>query len=180
MRIKKFRTLLGVKLGLIVTKDELMELKKDNDFIDIADTNADYLKQSSNDQNVGVIFGDIEYLNSKSKDNKNLNCIFISLEAVDKSYKEVSLENLSFGEAVVLLKFGHKVCRVGWNGKNMFLFLVPGSRFKVNRPPLLGIYPEGTEITYHAHIDMKTAQGDITPWLPSQADILTNDWMGVR
>ena len=29
-------------------------------------------------------------------------------------------------------------------------------------------------------IDMKTAQGDITPWLPSQADILTNDWMRVR
>jgi len=37
----------------------------------------------------------------------------------------------------------------------MFVFLVPGSVFKVNRAPLLGIYPEGTEINYHAHVDMK-------------------------
>ena len=180
MRIKKFRTLLGNELGLVVTKDELMKLKEDNDFITIAGVNNDYLEQSSDDQDVGVIFGDIEYLNSKSKDNKNLSCVFISLEAVDKNYRELSLENLSFGEAIILLKFGHKVCRVGWNGKDMFLFLVPGSRFKVSRPPLLGIYPEGTEVSYHAHIDMKTAQGDITPWLPSQADILSNDWMEVK
>lgn len=54
----------------------------------------------------------------------------------------------NFGWALEQLKSGNKVCRFGWNGKNMFLFLVPGSTFKVNRPPLLGIYPEGTEINY--------------------------------
>jgi hypothetical protein len=53
---------------------------------------------------------------------------------------------------------------------------VPGSTFKVNRPPLLGIYEDGTEINYHAHIDMKTAQGDIVPWLASQTDMLAEDW----
>ena len=58
----------------------------------------------------------------------------------------------------------------------MFIFLVPGSIFKVNRPPLLGIYPKDTEIQYHAHIDMKTAQGYVVPWLASQADILDEDW----
>ena len=56
--------------------------------------------------------------------------------------------------------------------KAMFLFLVPGSHFTVNRAPLLGIYPEGTEIDYHAHIDMKTATGEIVPWLASQTDML--------
>jgi hypothetical protein len=65
---------------------------------------------------------------------------------------------------------------MGWNGKRMFLFLVPGSTFKVNRPPLLGIYPEGTEINYHAHIDMRTADGKIVPWLASQTDLLADDW----
>ena len=85
-------------------------------------------------------------------------------------------DNASFGWALCQLEAGMKVCREGWNGKRMFLFLVPGSTFKVNRPPLLGIYPEGTEINYHAHIDMKTATGEIVPWLASQTDMLAKDW----
>lgn len=85
-----------------------------------------------------------------------------------------------FEGALAALKEGKKVARVGWNGKGMFLFLVPGSLFKVNRPPLLGIYPEGEVIQYHAHIDMKTAQGYIIPWLASQADMLSEDWVVVE
>ena len=81
-----------------------------------------------------------------------------------------------FGWALEELKRGKRVCRRGWNGKGMFLFLVPGSTFKVNRAPLLGIYPEGTEINYHSHVDMKTAQGDVVPWLCSQTDLLATDW----
>lgn len=86
---------------------------------------------------------------------------------------------MTFGEALEDLKDGHRVARVGWNGKGMFLFLVPGSTFNVDRAPLLGIYPEGTKIQYHAHIDMKTAQGYIVPWLASQADLLSEDWVRV-
>ena len=74
------------------------------------------------------------------------------------------------------LKQGKKVQRSGWNGKGMFIFLVPGSTFKVNRAPLLGIYPEGTSIDYHAHIDMKTADNMVVPWLCSQTDMLADDW----
>lgn len=83
---------------------------------------------------------------------------------------------MNFSQALDELKTGKKVSRTGWNGKNMFVFLVPGSRFKVNRPPLLGIYPEGTEIDYHAHVDMRTATGQIVPWLVSQTDLLADDW----
>ena len=83
---------------------------------------------------------------------------------------------MNFGGALYALKNGYRVARSGWNGKDMFLFLVPGSVFTVNRHPLLGIYPEGTEVEYHAHIDMKTAQGYVVPWLASQTDMLSNDW----
>lgn len=83
---------------------------------------------------------------------------------------------MDFSSALIQLKSGARVARSGWNGKGMFLFLVPGSVFKVNRPPLLGIYPEGTEITYHAHVDMKTADGKVVPWLCSQTDMLAEDW----
>ena len=84
---------------------------------------------------------------------------------------------MDFGDALGALKQGKRVAREGWNGKGMFLFLVPGSTFEVNRPPLLGIYPEGTRINYHAHIDMKTAQDTVVPWLASQTDVLAEDWV---
>ncbi len=83
---------------------------------------------------------------------------------------------MNFGQALEALKGGMKVSRSGWNGKGMFLFLVPGSRFEVNRAPLLGIYPAGTVIDYCPHIDMKTADGKIVPWLASQTDVLAEDW----
>ena len=86
-------------------------------------------------------------------------------------------ELLNFGDALALLKEGEKVARIGWNGKGMFLFLVPGSTFKVNRPPLLGIYPEGTEINYLPHIDLKGVDGSVSTWNPTSNDVLAEDWV---
>lgn len=87
---------------------------------------------------------------------------------------------MNIGQAVEAMKQGQRVAREGWNGKNMYLFLVPGSVFKVNREPLLSMLGEGTEVQYHAHVDMKTAQGYVIPWLCSQADLLSNDWQIVQ
>jgi len=86
-------------------------------------------------------------------------------------------KKLSFSVALDQIKQGRRMAREGWNGKDMFIFLVPGSTFVVNRPPLLGIYPEGTEINYHSHIDMRTADGQIVPWVASQTDLLADDWV---
>ncbi len=91
------------------------------------------------------------------------------------------MENyLTFSEALTLIKTGSKVARKGWNGKGMFVFLVSGSTFQVNRPPLLGIYPAGTTINYQPHVDMCTAGGTIVPWLVSQSDLLADDWIEVN
>ena len=54
--------------------------------------------------------------------------------------------------------------------------LIQGSTFEVDRPPLLGIYSGGATVQYHAHIDMKTATGEIVPWTASQSDLLATDW----
>lgn len=86
------------------------------------------------------------------------------------------MSTMNFGQALEHLKRGERVQRAGWNGTGMFVFLVPGSTFSVNRAPLLGIYPEGTEINYQPHIDMKTAQDTVVPWLASQTDVLAEDW----
>ena len=88
-------------------------------------------------------------------------------------------EMMDFGDAIRAMKSGKRVARDGWNGKGMFLFLVSGSTFTVNHEPLLSVMGEGTKLTYHAHIDMKTAQGYVVPWLASQADMLSDDWQEV-
>lgn len=86
-------------------------------------------------------------------------------------------EGLPFSVVLDLVKNnGSRAARKGWNGKGMFIFLVPGSEFTVNREPLMSILGEGTKVKYHGHIDMKTADGMIVPWLASQTDILANDW----
>jgi hypothetical protein len=87
---------------------------------------------------------------------------------------------MNIGEAIDEMKHGRKVVRSGWNGRNMFIFFVPGSNFEVNRPPLLGIYPPGTRVKYLDHVDMRVANGSIVPWHCSQSDLLAEDWEVVK
>lgn len=91
---------------------------------------------------------------------------------------EIEIVNgtFDFSNALALVKLGTKVKRLGWNGEDMFIFLVPGSKFVVNRAPLLGIFEEGTEVEYKAHIDMKMSDGTIGVWSPCSADLIESDW----
>jgi hypothetical protein len=100
------------------------------------------------------------------------------LDVFHRSYHPTSA-GMTFGAAIEAMKSGLRVAREGWNGKGMFLFLVGGSTFTVNREPLLSIMGEGTEVQHHPYIDMKTAQGYVVPWLASQADMLSEDWVCV-
>ncbi|PZR00994.1 MAG: DUF2829 domain-containing protein [Cereibacter sphaeroides] len=101
---------------------------------------------------------------------------------------------MDFGRAIAALKEGRRVAREGWNGKGMFLFLVNGSNFVVNREPLLRSWAkvplsptahtstcmgEGATVTYRPHIDMKDAEGKVVPWLASQTDMLAEDWVEI-
>lgn len=86
---------------------------------------------------------------------------------------------MDYSDALLMLKGGERLAREGWNGKRMFVFLVPGSVFKVNREPLLSILGEGTEVTYRPHIDIKNADGSIAVWVPSITDQMADDWMVV-
>ena len=83
---------------------------------------------------------------------------------------------MNFSEALGRIKQGYRVRRAGWNGKDMFVFLVAGSNFIVNREPLMSILGQGAEVTYRPHIDMRAADGSIGVWLASQTDILAEDW----
>ena len=93
--------------------------------------------------------------------------------ADDQNCPELGGEaTFSFGEAVKYLKRGYKVTRKGWNGKGMYLF----------KSPKMGcqMYEKytGKEINdLQEFIALKTVDDTLVPWLPSQTDVLSEDWI---
>jgi hypothetical protein len=86
---------------------------------------------------------------------------------------------VDFGDALRELKAGRRISRDGWNGQGMWLILVPGSTITVSAGrPLGDAAPElvGHMVEYRPHIDMKTVDGQIVPWVASQTDLLADDW----
>ncbi len=93
---------------------------------------------------------------------------------------------MDFGEAIRLLKAGEKVARHGWNGKGMFLYLVPANSYPAQTEVAKQYWAtkEGVKthesgvplVPYGAYIAMKTAQENVVPWLASQTDVLAEDW----
>ena len=65
---------------------------------------------------------------------------------------------MKFGEAIEEMKKGKKVARQGWNGKDMYIYIL---RFEFFEPCIV----------------MHTAQDREQPgWLASQPDMLSEDW----
>lgn len=78
----------------------------------------------------------------------------------------------SFSDAIHYLKRGLKVARKGWNGKEMYLRYVEpylDKNYKV-----IEYKPDGTLLPY---IAIKTPENGFVPWVASQTDMLTNDWV---
>lgn len=88
------------------------------------------------------------------------------------------------GYAVAALKAGKRVRRAGWNGKGMFLFLLPagdGIPTKVIHDPALRAVIEsevgGETFDALGSVRMFTADKKVlTGWLASQSDLLAEDW----
>lgn len=87
------------------------------------------------------------------------------------------LGRASFGSAIDALKQGQRVARSGWNGKNMFLYYVPANKYAATTQAGKLIADEEGKVEYGAYIAMKTAQGNVVPWLALQTDVLAEDWM---
>jgi hypothetical protein len=90
---------------------------------------------------------------------------------------------MNFGQALDALNNGLRVRRSGWNGKGMWLILVPGTPDADLRPgtpyydALAVSGGESVSVTINPHIDMMTANGEMQPgWLASQTDMLADDW----
>ena len=88
---------------------------------------------------------------------------------------------MDFGDAIRALKEGKRVARKGWNGKGMYLWLLPAAFVKADwckEPHLRSLAEQnGGEVECLGSIRMKTADGKVlTGWLASQTDMLSEDW----
>lgn len=91
---------------------------------------------------------------------------------------------MNFSEILEEVKNGSKCCRDGWNGKDMFIYMVDGSQvwkdtLKPNSEMEKHVSPadKSDTIFIRAHIDMRGADGLVTiGWNPSQPDLFAEDW----
>jgi hypothetical protein len=92
------------------------------------------------------------------------------------------MEPRDFGWALNALRNGYLVQRQGWNGRDMWIVLQRGYPEGIpidkTTAEATGI-PEGAVCRFLPYIMMKTADGSFVPWLASQTDILSNDWLVV-
>lgn len=93
-------------------------------------------------------------------------------------------QNKTFGDAIEALKQNKRVARIGWNGKNMFLFLLPAGTVPtkaIQDPNLRQVIEsqlDGETFEALGSIRMFTADKKIlTGWLASQTDMLAEDWV---
>jgi hypothetical protein len=92
---------------------------------------------------------------------------------------------LTFGEAIAAIKEGKFIAREGWNGKGMYLWLMPATTVPAEwckEPHLKKLAEEnGGKFDALGSIRMKTADNKVrTGWLASQTDILAEDWQIVN
>lgn len=85
---------------------------------------------------------------------------------------------MNFGIALALLKVGKRVSRQGWNGKGMFVYLVPEGRYlaNTNAGRLIAASRPDRLVPYRPYLAMKTVDNDVVPWVASQTDLLADDW----
>ena len=86
-------------------------------------------------------------------------------------------QNLTFGDALHYLKQGKKVAREGWNGKGMFVYMVPAASYQAQTGVAKSYFGEGSMVPYQSYMAIKNANESVSTWAPSVNDTLSEDWM---
>lgn len=103
-----------------------------------------------------------------------LTLLALSSQGLKEAVEEKE-ELLSFSDALEAVKEGERIARKGWNGKDMYLYYVPANNYKALTESAIQEF--GESVPYSAYLAMKTAQGNVVPWLASQTDLLEEDWL---
>ena len=86
------------------------------------------------------------------------------------------MNQLNFGQALDAIKAGKRIARTGWNGKGMFVYLVPPASYPVQTGAAKAHFGEGAMVPYNAYMAIKNVDGTVSTWVPSVNDCLAADW----
>lgn len=86
----------------------------------------------------------------------------------------------SFSAALVAIKGGQRVARAGWNGKGMFVYLVPANSYPAQTGAAKAFFGERGMVPYNAYFALKGADDTVSTWAPSGSDALAEDWLIVK
>jgi hypothetical protein len=91
----------------------------------------------------------------------------------ERSYRPVG--GMTFGLALELLKKGARIARHGWNGKGMFVYLVPADSYPAKTEVAKNFF--GESVPYNAYMAIKNVNDTVSTWVPSVNDCLSEDWI---
>ena len=92
--------------------------------------------------------------------------------AFEDAYRDITI-GCAFGHAVELMKLGFKMARKGWNGKGMYISYVAAGEWATSELEI----PFGENLTPRDWLGIKTVDSQFMPWVPSQSDVLAEDWV---
>lgn len=95
-------------------------------------------------------------------------------DVFDAAYRPC--DAMPFGLAVEALKRGERVARAGWNGKGMFVYLVPANAYPAQTGVAKAFFGDGAMVPYNAYMALKGVDGTVSTWVPSGSDALAEDW----
>lgn len=85
-------------------------------------------------------------------------------------------DHFGFGQALDALKNNKKVAREGWNGKDMFVYLVGEASYPAQTGVAKDHFGEESMVPYNAYMAIKNVNNTISTWVPSVNDCLSEDW----
>jgi len=94
------------------------------------------------------------------------------------------MNGLTFGQALEATERREKIARSGWNGRGIYVFLIPGASTSVQLKD--GAW-KAVSVGSFLAIDTTGLQSDntdaprsVVPWLASQTDMRAKDWQVVE
>lgn len=94
-------------------------------------------------------------------------------EVFESAYRPCAA--LTFGLAIEALRHGKAIARAGWNGRDMFVYLVAPNAYAATSHVARTYF--GTQLVpYNAYMAIKGADGRVSTWTPSIGDSLAEDW----
>mgnify|MGYP000488102760 CR=1 FL=1 len=87
----------------------------------------------------------------------------------------IQTTNLDFGKVLEFLKEGYKLSRSGWNGKGMYIYLVPANSYPAQTE--VAKVEFGALVPYNQYIAFKSVDNIIeSGWRPTTLDMFATDW----